>query len=140
MQSYPTPAGAANEERMSPGFLKLHPGPPVHVFTRAEDREFHDHPFPLRIHVMAGSYIEQQLVADDEGCHIETYHRQAGHSHEIAAGTMHMITELPEGFCVTRAEYGPKEREPGFYEARPDGLYHRYWHESEWQRWPRPIA
>lgn len=140
MLSHPTPPGAAHEERMSPGFLKLHPGPPVHVFTKAEDREFHDHPFPLLIHVVAGSYIEHQLVATGQGYRTQTHHRQAGHSHEIAAGTIHMITALPEGFCVTRATYGEKEREPGFYELRAGQLFHRYHYEpaDAWQPWPRP--
>lgn len=136
--SYPTPPGAALEERMSAGFVKLHPGAPVHVFTEAADEFFHSHPFNFTSHVIAGSYTEEILLPHADGtCHIETVHRAAGTSHHVLATTVHRVTGLPEGFCVTRAEYGPTTQTPGFYALRPHGIYHRFWNEEAWHAWPR---
>lgn len=141
MNSYPTPAGAAHEERMSPGFLKLHPGAPVHVFTACEDEFFHDHPWPFTSHIAAGSYTEDLLVPQPDGTYqVESFLRAAGTSHHVPDGAIHKLTGLPEGFCVTRAEYGAGQRTPGFYRLLPSGhLEHRYWNEpaDAWQPWPR---
>lgn len=136
MQSYPTPIEAVGIERMNGGFVKLHPGPPVHIFTEAADEQYHDHPFNFTSHIVAGSYTEEVLHIHGMGYHVETFHRQAGTSHEVQAGTIHRITGLPDGFCVSRAEYGPTVRKPGFYELREDGLYHRYHDSQEWTRMP----
>lgn len=123
------------QERMSAGFIKLHPGPlPVHVFTRCEDIWFHDHPFSFISHVVAGSYVEEILVANPDGSYrVETRTRLPGTSHQVEATTIHRLIELPDGFCVTRVEYGPSVQTPGFYELRDGELYHRYWHETEWR-------
>lgn len=133
MQSYPTPGHLIGLERMNPGFVKLHPGAPVHVFTEATDEEYHDHPFDFLTHIIAGSYTEEVLLPVGIGYEVQQFHRQAGTSHAVKAGTIHRITSLPEGFCVTRAQYGPAQRKPGFYQLREDGLWHRYWDEHEYR-------
>lgn len=139
MQSYPTPPEAIHVEQMGPHFTKVHlPGGPVHIFTEPDTGPAHDHPWPLTTHILAGGYVEEEFVLHADGTHsVITHERRPGTSHQVQAGTVHRIVALPAGFCVTRAEPGPKQQEPGFYEFRPDGTYHRYWYEPEYQRWPR---
>lgn len=131
MHSYPTP-DTVGIERMNDGFVKVHHGP-VHIFTDARDEEFHDHPFDFTTHIVAGGYTEEVLVWNGSAYEVNSHHRGAGTSHQVTAGTIHRITGLPQGFCVTRAEYGQTVRTPGFYQLREGVLYHRFWNQPEYQ-------
>lgn len=134
MDSYPTPPGAAHEERMNPGFIKVHAGP-VHVFTQAHDELFHCHPFDFTSHIIEGSYTEELLLRRSDGTYyVQTVERLAGTSHKMPAAVPHRLVGLPSGFCVTKADYGPTVRKSGEYLLRPDGkLLHRYWDEKEFR-------
>jgi hypothetical protein len=139
LASYPTPPGALRDERMNDGFLKLHPGAPVHIFTEARDERFHCHPFNFKTHIAVNSYVEELLLRRDDGTYyVQRVHRKEGTTHEMPAAVPHRLVELPEGFCITRAEYGESFRVSGEYLLQPDGsLLHRYWNEPDWHTWPR---
>lgn len=138
--SYPTPAGAAHSERMNHGFLKLHPGAPVHVFTECHDAEFHTHPFTFTTHIVAGGYTEEVLVRQPDGrWQVLTLERRPGTSHDMPVGVAHRLTGLLDGpVCVTRCEYGLTTQKAGFVRPALNGQWqHRYWDETEWREWPR---
>lgn len=142
LASYPTPADAVHAERMNDGFLKVHtPEGPLHVFTQPDLGHPHDHPWPFTTHIIEGGYVEEVYTIHADGSHsMEVVERRPGTSHHVEAGTVHRIISLPMGFCLTKARPGTTERTSGFYDFRPDGIFHRYWHEEQWQRWPRPVA
>lgn len=136
MISYPTPESILRVERMNSHFTKYHlgNGRVLHHFTAAQDEDFHDHPWPFRTSILSGGYVE--IVA--EPCHdgtlaLATLERLPGTSHEVQAGTIHKLTRLIGSDCWTLVEPGIKVRESGFYRSDDAGLWHRYWHESEWK-------
>lgn len=141
MYSYPTPAGAAHEERMNDGFLKLHPGAPVHVFKHCHDEHFHTHPFPFTTHIVEVGYREEVLVVQPDGTNqIVTLDRLPGTSHDMPLDLPHrLVGLLSEGVGITRCEYGPNQQKPGFVRLLPDGrAEHRYHDEPDtcWRPWP----
>ncbi len=142
LESYPTPPGLLHEEWMNAGFLKLHPGPPVHVFTEARDEHFHCHPFPFTSHVGLGCYDEEVLLQRPDGTYyVKVYHRAAGTSHDMPAAAPHRLVALPDGVCITRCEYGPTERKSGEYILLDDGsLLHKHWDEEIWQPFAAPAT
>ena len=134
MLSYPTPAHVVHTERLSDGFLKLHlPDGPLHIFTQPDLGYPHDHPWPFTTHIIEGGYTEEVYTLHADGTHsMQVIERRPGTSHKVLASTVHRIVSLPAGFCVTQVRPGLMERTSGFYDFRPDGIYHRLWHEADW--------
>jgi hypothetical protein len=139
--SFPTPEGIARTEQLGPHFAKIflpETALPFHVFSEPDFGPPHDHPFPFTSHVLLGGYVEDIYTLQPDGAYtVERIERKPGTSHKVEAGTVHRILELPAGLCITRVDAGLTERTSGFYDFRPDGIWHRYWHEEEWQRYPR---
>ena len=139
--SFLTPHDIVRIEHMNEHFTKYHlgGGRVLHHFTKAEDVFYHDHPWPFRTTILKGGYSEIELLPGADHVSATNHDRRPGTTHEVQAGTIHKLTGLLDGDCWTLVEPGEKEREPGFYEPRADGLYHRYWHEPAdgWQPWPR---
>ena len=79
---------------------------------------------------MLGGYVEQVMNPDGSIHEIE---RREGDSFRNEAGTIHRIIRLTAPFVITEFRPGPHERKPGFYQARPDGLFHRFW-DGDWQK------
>lgn len=120
-------------ERMNGHFLKLHlgDGRVLHHFSGADGpgADFHDHPFGADIRILAGGYVEQVLSLDGI---VQDIERHEGDSFRNDAATVRRIIHLTAPFVLTEFRPGPHEREPGFYQAREDGVWHRLWHDSEW--------
>lgn len=124
-------------ERMGDHFEKFHlgglPFPAVlHCFSAPDHGPPHNHPFRFRSHILSGGYVEE--VFDRTGYSV-TKERKVGDSFIIEAEHIHRIIALPRVECWTlMLPLGPKVQEPGFYDFRPDGAYHRFWHEAEFRR------
>lgn len=122
-------------EVMSDFFTKHHihglPFPVVlHHFSAPDRGDPHNHPFEFRTHILHGVYVEE--VFSQNGTRT-TIRRQPGESHEVKADCIHRIIELPVGDCYTlMLPLGPKVQEPGFFQFRDDGVYHRFWYTPEW--------
>lgn len=121
-------------ERMNGHFTKLHlgDGRVLHHFAGADgpDADFHDHPFSADIRIFLGGYVEQVMQPDGS---IQEIERREGDEFRNEAGTIHRIIRLTAPFVITEFRPGPHERKPGFYQARPDGLWHRV-HDGDWQK------
>lgn len=141
MDSYPTPAEAVHVEILGPHFLKVHgPDGPLHLFSQPDTGPAHDHPFSFTSHIVAGGYEEEEYQPQPDGSvRVVVHQRRPGTSHRVLASTVHRITHLPAGFCLTKIEPGEKEQEPGFFRFDEAGIFHRFWYEEpdSWQRWPR---
>lgn len=126
------------EERMSDAMCKWHLGPGetgnamvLHRFTAPDTGPHHSHPFDCRSYILHGGYDEEVLHPDGR---IEVRSHRAGDVVSIPHDHVHRIVHLPEGEAITLYEVlGPKVQEPGFFEARPDGVWHRLWHEHDWR-------
>ena len=123
-------------ERMNGHFLKIHVGDGrvLHHFSGADgpDSDFHDHPFAADIIVLAGGYVEQVMSLDRPHDPPQEIERREGDRFRNEAGTIHRIIHLTAPFCITQFRPGPHERTPGFYQFRPDGAWHRLWHDPDW--------
>lgn len=126
------------EERMSGAFLKFHlegpwPFHPVmHRFDAPDHGDAHDHPWAFRSIILHGGYVEE--VFDLTTGRSEFIHRKPGDSFVNAADHVHRIVDLPEGECWTMILPNAWERTPGFYQVRPDGIYHRFWNQEHFER------
>lgn len=122
------------EERMSDAFVKFYlegpwPFHPVmHRFDAPDFGDPHDHPWAFKSFILHGGYVEE--VFDLETGKVERFHRRPGDAIFNEAGHVHRIVELPEGECWTLILPHGWEREPGFYQFRADGVYHRLWHQD----------
>ena len=135
MQSLPTPESIVRIERMGSHFTKYHlgSGKLLHHFTAAEDEHYHDHPFNFTSTILSGGYVEEVgEVCGDGTLALVTLERLPGTTHEVNAGTIHKLTGLLSGECWTLVEVGDWEREPGFYRADENGVWHRFWFDQEW--------
>ncbi len=138
MNSYPTPDGAAKVEIMNSGFLKLHPGPPIHYFTECRDEEYHTHPAEFETHIIQGGYREEVLESQLDGTYkVRTFDRLPGTSHRMPVGVPHKLTGLVDGPCITRCEFGPARIKPGFCKFVDGVLLHRYHDEDFWTPYNR---
>ena len=136
MNSFATPESIVRTERMGPHFTKYHltSGHVLHHFKAANDKHFHDHPWPFRTSILHGGYVEEVAHTTDGGQLLTTtVKRLSGTSHEVKAGTIHKLTGLLDSDCWTKIEPGLKEREPGFYKANNRGVWHRFWYERKWK-------
>lgn len=149
LDSFPTAPGYAKTEQMNDGFLKLHPGSPVHLFTKCNDTEYHTHPFRFTTHIILGGYIEELLVpGDDNKWEVRTYRRMPGTSHTIPVGYPHKLIGLIDGPCITRCDYSKTTAKPGFCAFsvdHPDLLFHRFHDSNHWVEYltstvERPIS
>ena len=124
-------------EPMSPVFDKWHveglPIPAVfHRFAAPDLGDPHDHPWSFRSVILTGGYVEE--VFDIETGSSRLVSHTVGESFFIEASHIHRIVDLPTGECWTLImPEGPKLREPGFYQFRQDGAYHRPWHREDFQ-------
>lgn len=141
MHSFPTPPDAAKTEQINDGFLKMHPGPPVHYFTKCTDDHFHTHNWVFTTHIILGGYIEEVLQPNADGTwRVETFRREPGTSHTIELGVAHRLVELIDGPCITRCEYGPPIGKWGVVRLLHDGrAIHRFHDELEWSKY-KPVA
>lgn len=83
----------------------------IHRFTNADGpgADFHDHPWPFFIHVLAGGYREE--VLDPETGIITAHERRPGDVFRNEAATTHRITHMLAQECWTLFHYaGPTER------------------------------
>ena len=133
--SYPTPPNVTGVERMNDGFLKIHPGPPIHYFTECNDDEYHTHPAAFTSHILLGGYVEEVLQPNADGTwHSEIYERKPGTSHYLALGFPHKILGLLDGPCMTRCQFEQSTEKPGFCRFDEGGkLLFRFHDESDWR-------
>lgn len=133
-------------ERMNDHFVKVHvagTGIVMHMFTAADgpDSQPHDHPFAADIRVLSGGYVEQRFDVDRPHDPPLEITRREGDVFRNEAGTVHRIIRLLDGGPVlTEFRPGPHELEPGFYDFREDGVWHRLWHEAEFAPLKRGVA
>ncbi|WP_375382444.1 hypothetical protein [uncultured Sphingomonas sp.] len=144
------PAGCAivRVERMSPAFVKYHldDGRALHRFTRPEPTAHpHDHPWPFRTRILAGSYVEEVFTVLPDGSWTMTpAERVTGATYEIAATHIHRIVALPAGECWTLVHAGPHERTTFFWRFG-DLVERRPWNRRRWsvhrpvRRMARPL-
>lgn len=122
-------------EEMSPAFSKWHVGgmpfaAVLHRFSAPDHGFPHDHPWCFQSHILHGGYEEE--VFDLHTGKSRMIERLPGSSHFVHASHIHRIPRLLDGECWTIIKpIGPQRRESGFYDFRPDGVYHRFWHEPE---------
>lgn len=122
-------------ERMNDHFTKLHlpDGRVVHRFSAADgpDADPHSHPWPFKSRIIAGGYVEQVFDVDRPHAPPVEIERRPGDVFHNEAGTVHRIIRLLEDECWTVIRPGAHERKPGFYQFRPDGVWHRFWDEPD---------
>lgn len=126
------------EERMSAAMTKWHLGPGVtgnamvlHRFSGPDTGPHHDHPFDCRSYILHGGYDEEVMHPDGR---IEVRQHRPGDVVEIPHDHVHRIIRLHEAECLTLYEVlGPKVQESGFFEWRDGSMWHRKWHEVDWQ-------
>ena len=121
-----------NTEWMNGHFLKLHlgDGRVLHHFSGADgpDADFHDHPFPADIHILAGGYVEQVMMPDGS---VQEVERRTDDRFRNEAGTIHRIIHLTAPFVITEFKPGPHERKSGFYRFVDGTVMHRFWDAPE---------
>lgn len=125
-------------ERMHAGMVKIHLGTPdkprvIHWFNAPDHGDPHDHAqFGFWSTVLGGSYVEERYQRDGS---CERIHRQKGARFYVDADAIHRIVDLPDGECWTLIEPDPHTgRDSGFYQFRPDGIWHKLWHQPDWER------
>lgn len=127
-------------ERMNDHMTKLHlgDGRVVHHFTAADGpgADYHDHPWRFSSTILAGGYVEQVMDITRPHDPPQEIERRPGDTFRNEAGTIHRIIRLLEPECWTVITPGEHERTPGFYQFRPDGAWHRLWHDPEFTRLP----
>lgn len=85
----------------------------VHLFLRSDDdRALHDHPWMNMSVVLAGEYLEHQILAG--GVHVRNV-RRAGDWYLRPTGRLAHRVELHNGPCWTLFVTGPRYREWGFH-------------------------
>lgn len=127
-------------ESMSGVFHKMHlselpPSAILHHFTGPDEGDPHSHPFDIDVLILMGGYIER--IYDPANGSFAEHHRRPGDRFTITAARVHRIHSLPDGPCLTLATYGPTVQKAGFHWWDERGPLHRYWDETEFQRWPR---
>ena len=141
MISFPTPDNAAKIEHINNGFVKLHPGPPVHYFTRCDDDMFHTHKWNFLSHIVVGGYREEVLVPQPDGSwQVQTFDRLPGTSHVMPAGLPHKLIALLDGPCITRCEYTASFQEFGFCRFENGVLLHRFHNQPDWKPYTLDIS
>jgi hypothetical protein len=118
------------DEKMYEGFCKyyLENGQVLHHFTQPDTGYPHDHPFDFDTLILEGGYVEEVFIMLNNGTlYSEEITRRAGESHTVHNFTIHRINQLLGRECWTLITAGEKVREPGFYQEREDGIYHKYW-------------
>ncbi|RYF78881.1 MAG: hypothetical protein EOO39_00235 [Cytophagaceae bacterium] len=143
IQSHPTPPELARAEVVNEGFVKLHPGPPIHVFTKMVDKHFHTHPFDFQTAIVMGAYVEEVLVPMPDGSwKLIVCERVTGTTHRMPAGLPHRLVGLVDGeVCITRCEYFERTEGERWSICRFDEqgiLLHRFAYEAE-DKW-RPYV
>ena len=126
-------------ERMSEIMSKWHLGlgstgnyMVLHRFDGPDTGPHHNHPFSCRSYILHGGYTEELLHPDGR---IELRHHRPGDVVDIPHDHVHRIVSLHEGEAITLYEVlGPKVQESGFFEWRDGAMWHRKWHEPDWQR------
>lgn len=131
------PAPEMRAEWMNGHFLKIHlgDGRVLHHFSGADgpDADYHDHPFPADIRIVAGGYVEQLLSPDGS---VQEVERRTDDCFRNEAGTVHRIIHLTAPFVITEFKPGPHERKPGFYRFAGGQMLHRFWDQSDF----KPLA
>jgi len=105
----------------------------LHVFTQPDNGYAHNHPFDFTTHILEGSYIEEVWhISKDTGKYFSVeIERKAGTMHKVHANTIHLITEIPQGKCITLCTYGEWKQQPGFYKFENGKAYYKQWNETD---------
>lgn len=132
-------------ERMSDELMKYHisngedtpwPFTPVfHHFTGPDRGGAHDHPFPFRVFIIAGGYIERIYEHQYNGRYKpHEVSRKAGDSFWVPATRIHEIVRLTHGECWTMILPSKAYRNTYFYRFDDNGnATRRVWNESEYK-------
>ena len=107
----------------------------LHHFTGPDIDGPHDHPLSFTTTILRGSYVEEVWVRDNAtGWYPVKIHRRAGESHMVHAETIHRISELPEGECITSVEWhedlAPR-RQTRFWRFDHGNPFSRQWDERK---------
>ena len=127
-------------EVMRPGFVKYHlDGLPFdavlhHITSPDAEGFFHDHPFSLTTHILAGSYVEERQRFWRMGSEFRLFTHATGTAHFIPAERVHRIASLLYDDCWSLILPGPWERETRFWRFDDECAWSRQWNETEWHK------
>jgi hypothetical protein len=138
--SFPTPEKIVRTQQLGPHFTKFfleETGRPLHYLKAPDTGYPHNHNYRMISHVLVNGYEEEVYTLLGSGAWtVETVQRLEGTSHEILPGTIHRITKLLGGPCLTHVEPFEWVQHWSFFDFREDKSVWRQDGETrgEWER------